>query len=62
MMDDGFVGLIFSVFNSDPASGAHKVQATAFQSLPASSQLSRCVWGGGLRRKGGGEEELWVGR
>mmetsp|Transcript_21353 Transcript_21353/g.36368 ORF Transcript_21353/g.36368 Transcript_21353/m.36368 type:complete len:353 (+) Transcript_21353:134-1192(+) len=37
LMDPGFVGLIFSVFNSDSNSKLGRVQITAFQSVPAGS-------------------------
>lgn len=33
MLDEGFIGLIFSVFNSAP-SKEQTIQVTAFQSLP----------------------------
>jgi len=36
-LEPGFVGLIFSAFNRDPATKGHSVSATAFQSLPAGS-------------------------
>ncbi|KAG2494634.1 hypothetical protein HYH03_007152 [Edaphochlamys debaryana] len=35
LLDPGFVGLIVSAFNRDPASQAATVQLTAFQALPA---------------------------
>ncbi|KAF5837344.1 JAB1/Mov34/MPN/PAD-1 ubiquitin protease-domain-containing protein [Dunaliella salina] len=35
MLDPGFAGLIFSVFNSDPVSKTGQIQLTAFQSVPA---------------------------
>jgi BRCA1/BRCA2-containing complex subunit 3 len=35
LLEPGFVGLIFSVFNRDAATKGHSVSATAFQALPA---------------------------
>lgn len=41
MLDSGFVGLIFSCFNTDEATKSCRVQVTAFQALPqGSSTLS----------------------
>ncbi len=37
MLDEHFVGLIFSVFNKDTASLSNRVQVTAFQSVPLGS-------------------------
>lgn len=51
LLEPGFVGLIFSVFNRDAATKAHSVSATAFQSLPAGA-------GGGDGLEGMGSGEL----
>jgi len=41
LMDSGFVGLIFSVFNEDKANKLNKIQVTCFQSKEVSSQFER---------------------
>ncbi|GFR94449.1 Lys-63-specific deubiquitinase BRCC36 [Elysia marginata] len=40
-MDDGFVGLIFSVFNEDKATKHNKIQVTCFQSREVNSSYQR---------------------
>ncbi|KAK3752479.1 hypothetical protein RRG08_032770 [Elysia crispata] len=40
-MDDGFVGLIFSVFNEDKATKHSKIQVTCFQSRESNSSFER---------------------
>jgi hypothetical protein len=35
LLEPGFVGLIFSVFNRDASTKGHSVSATAFQAAPA---------------------------
>ncbi|XP_005091457.1 lys-63-specific deubiquitinase BRCC36 isoform X2 [Aplysia californica] len=40
-MDDGFVGLIFSVFNEDKVSKFNKIQVTCFQSRQINSEFHR---------------------
>ncbi|GFN75731.1 lys-63-specific deubiquitinase brcc36 [Plakobranchus ocellatus] len=40
-MDDGFVGLIFSVFNEDKATKHSKIQVTCFQSREGNSSYER---------------------
>ncbi|GBF93917.1 hypothetical protein Rsub_06166 [Raphidocelis subcapitata] len=52
LLEPGFVGLIFSVFNRDAATKAHSVSATAFQSLPAGAGGGG---GDGLEGMGSGE-------
>lgn len=47
LLDQGFVGLIFSVFNSDGGKSAGHVQVTAFQSQPASAASSAGSASGG---------------
>lgn len=37
MLDPGFVGLIFSVFNTNSSSKEQTIQVTAFQSIAGSS-------------------------
>eukprot|EP00877_Chromochloris_zofingiensis_P012381 jgi/Chrzof1/7397/Cz02g21370.t1 len=39
MLETGFVGLIFSVFNSDAATSGQHIQVTAFQSVPQEAGL-----------------------
>jgi BRCA1/BRCA2-containing complex subunit 3 len=38
MMDEGFIGLIFSVFNQDKASKQSRFQVTCFQSINQSPE------------------------
>ncbi|DBA94347.1 TPA: hypothetical protein ACH3X1_001953 [Trebouxia sp. C0004] len=40
MLDDGFVGLIFSTFNQDPKNKSQSISVTAFQSVAANEGLS----------------------
>ncbi|KAL3151729.1 hypothetical protein ABBQ38_012708 [Trebouxia sp. C0009 RCD-2024] len=40
MLDDGFVGLIFSTFNQDSRTKSQSVSVTAFQSVPADDRLT----------------------
>jgi len=37
-MDQGFVGLIFSVFNTNPTSKVQTVQVTAFQAVQGAAE------------------------
>lgn len=41
MMDEGFIGLIFSVFNEDKNTKRNKIQVTCFQSVPNGSDYGR---------------------
>ncbi|CAL1530581.1 unnamed protein product [Lymnaea stagnalis] len=40
-MDDGFVGLIFSVFNEDKSTKQNKIEVTCFQSQEVNSEFQR---------------------
>jgi hypothetical protein len=46
MMDPCFVGLIWSVFNHDPATQQQEVQVTAFQSQDAAAAAAASGEGG----------------
>lgn len=61
MLEPGFIGLIFSVFNRDAATKGHSVSATAFQSLPAGSPGAAAAGGGGGSFSAGGGEALGGG-